>query len=162
LSNLDWSRFRNVDGVETTVNRPFAFPLVQGKHWEIDYTESNPNPAHRSEHFHSTYTVVGWEQVKVPAGTFNALKIEGDGNWTAVLAPAVGVASQSRVTGSGATTVMQSQKVSPQTVSGRTYKLFYYVPAVKRWVKSVEEYYSGGEVRTERYTDELESFKPAS
>jgi hypothetical protein len=32
---------------------------------------------------------------------------------------------------------------------------------VKRWVKSVEEYYSSGGVRNERYSEELESFKPA-
>jgi hypothetical protein len=32
---------------------------------------------------------------------------------------------------------------------------------VKHWVKSVEEYYSNGGARNERYTQELESFKPA-
>jgi hypothetical protein len=35
------------------------------------------------------------------------------------------------------------------------------VPEVKRWVKSVEEYYGSGGVRNERYTGELESFKLA-
>jgi hypothetical protein len=44
-------------------------------------------------------------------------------------------------------------------VSGRTYKAFWYVPEVRRWVKSVEEYYGSGGVRNERYTAELESFK---
>jgi hypothetical protein len=33
------------------------------------------------------------------------------------------------------------------------------VPEVKRWVKSVEEYYSSGGVRNERYAQELQSFK---
>jgi hypothetical protein len=46
-------------------------------------------------------------------------------------------------------------------VSGRTYKAFWYVPEVRRWVKSVEQYYGSGGVRNERYTGELESVKPA-
>jgi hypothetical protein len=36
-----------------------------------------------------------------------------------------------------------------------------YVPEVRRWVKSVEEYYGNGGVRNERYTGELESLKLA-
>ena len=48
-----------------------------------------------------------------------------------------------------------------RTVAGRTYKAFWYVPEVRRWVKSVEEYYGSGGVRNERYTDELESFQLA-
>jgi hypothetical protein len=44
------------------------------------------------------------------------------------------------------------------TASGRTYKAFWYVPEVRRWVKSVEEYYASSGVRNEKYTGELESF----
>jgi hypothetical protein len=54
---------------------------------------------------------------------------------------------------------MQSQKVTPQTATGRLYKAFWYVPEIKRYVKSVEEYYNAGGVRNERYTEELDSFK---
>jgi hypothetical protein len=54
---------------------------------------------------------------------------------------------------------MQSGKTLPTTVSGRTYKAFWYVPDVKRWVKSDEEYYNANNVRTERYADELEAYK---
>jgi hypothetical protein len=47
-----------------------------------------------------------------------------------------------------------------RSATGRTYKAFWYAPEVKRWVKSVEEYYGSGGVRNESYTTELESFKP--
>ena len=56
---------------------------------------------------------------------------------------------------------MQSRKVTPQSATGRLYKAFWYVPEINRFVKSVEEYYSAGGVRNERYTDELDSYKIA-
>ena len=46
--------------------------------------------------------------------------------------------------------------------SGRTYMAIWYVPEVKRWVKSMEEYYTPGGVRNERYVSELERFEVAS
>lgn len=54
-----------------------------------------------------------------------------------------------------------AEETREETVSGRTYKAFWYVPEVKRCVKSVEEYYAHGGVRSESYTSELESFKLA-
>ena len=59
----------------------------------------------------------------------------------------------------GATTVTQTGKTSATTLTGRTYKAFWYVPAVKRWVKSVEQYYDPNGIRYERSGDELEGFK---
>ena len=161
LVGPDWSRVRSVNGHSTVVNRPLAFPLAIGKTWVIDYTEDHPNRLHSSEHFHTPYRVTGWEDVTVPAGTFHALKIEADGEWFAAIAPAVGAVAGSRVDAEGATTVLRTSKVAPRTISGRTYKAFWYVPAVKLWVKNLEEYYNAGGVRTERYTDELESYKVA-
>jgi hypothetical protein len=58
--------------------------------------------------------------------------------------------------------VTQTQKTTATPVSGRTYKAFWYVPEVKRWVKSVEEYYAASGVRSERYTSELESVRLAN
>jgi hypothetical protein len=55
--------------------------------------------------------------------------------------------------------VTQVQKARTEPATGRTYKAFWYVPEVRRWVKSVEEYYGSGGVRNERFTMELESFK---
>ena len=155
----DWSRVRDVNGKETVVNRPLAFPLSDGKSWEVDYTEQNPNKNHKSERFDSHFVVVGYETVEVPAGKFRALKIESDGHWEAQLAPGQSVV-QSAQTGQGdATMATQVQNTAERQTSGRLYKAFWYVPEVKRWVKSVEEYYSSGGVRNERYSQELESFK---
>ena len=57
--------------------------------------------------------------------------------------------------------MVQSNRIVPSTASGRLYKAFWYVPAVKRWVKSVEEYYSANGQRTSSYRDELVSFNTA-
>ncbi len=161
LVGSDWSRSRSVNGVDKVVNRPLAFPLSEGKNWVIDYREDNPNREHKYEIFHSKFVVTGWEQVTVPAGTFNALKIESDGQWTAENAPAVSTASTTRADGQGATAIVQANKVQATIGTGRTYKAFWYVPEVKRWVKSVEEYYGSNEVLTSRYSSELESYTVA-
>ena len=159
LVGRDWCRFRNVNGKEEVVNRPFLFPLEPGKSWEIEYTEDHPNREHRKEQFNHHYIVIGWEDVDVPAGHFTAIKVESEGKWKAELEPSIKVGSSSQTSRDGATTVIQSQKVAPQTATGRLYKAFWYVPEIKRQVKSIEEYYSAGGVRNERYTEELESFK---
>jgi hypothetical protein len=157
----DWSRVRDVNGQQTVVNRPFAFPLSQGKKWDVEYTEDNPNKQHKSETFETHYSVVGYETVEVPAGKFNALKIEADGVWHAQIAPQQNVV-QAAQSGQDQTTLLTSVgKTSERTASGRLYKAFWYVPEVKRWVKAVEEYYGSNGVRNERTTLELESFKPA-
>ncbi len=159
LTGPDWSRFRSVNGHETVVNRPLSFPLSIGKSWEVEFSEDHPNRQHSSEHTRTAYKVIGWEDVTVIAGTFHALKVEAEGEWSAAIAPAVSATSGARIDAQGATTVMQTGKTSAATLTGRTYKAFWYVPAVKRWVKSVEEYYDPNGTRYERYADELESFK---
>jgi hypothetical protein len=162
LSGADWSRSRSVNGQDTVVNRPLSFPLFEGKTWVVEYTEEKPNAAHSTETFHSEYKVVGHESVDVPAGNFDAVKIEVDGKWTAELAPLTGVSSGTRVNANGTTVVTQTTKVTPKTITGRLYKAYWYVPAVKRYVKTVEEYYDTNGRRTERFTNELEAFVPAA
>jgi hypothetical protein len=159
LVGPDWSRLRDVNGKETVVNRPLAFPLSDGKSWEVDYTEQNPNKNHKSERFDSQFRVVGYETVEVPAGTFRALKIESEGHWEADLAPGQSVVQSAESGQGGAAMVTQVQNTTERHTTGRLYKAFWYVPEVKRWVKSVEEYYSSGGVRNERFSQELESFK---
>ncbi len=162
LVGADWSRFRNVDGKDTVVNRPFEFPLSPGKSWEVEYKDDHPtNRSHSSEQFKEKYTVTGWEDVTVPAGAFRALKVEAEGQWTAVIAPAAGVAAQTRSDAHGSTVVVQSNRVTPQTVTGRLYKAFWYVPSVKRWVKTDEEYFNTSGVQSEKDAEELESYKLA-
>ena len=161
FAGSDWSRSRDVNGADTVVNRPLSFPLTAGKSWEVSYTEMNPNKAHQSEKFDIKYTVVGWESVDVPAGKFQALKIESDGQWHATVAPNQKIVQGAESTGHGATLFTDVDKTAAREVSGKIYKAFWYVPEVKRWVKSVEEIYAAGGVRSSRYTGELESFKLA-
>jgi hypothetical protein len=161
LVGPDWSRMRDVNGKETVVNRPLAFPLSDDTSWDVSYKEENPNKHHKSEEFDNHFRVVGYETVEVPAGKFRALKIESEGHWVAHLAPGQSIVQGTQSGQGGATTVTQVQNTDERQTTGRTYKAFWYVPEVKRWVKSVEEYYSSGGVRNERYSQELESFKPA-
>ena len=159
IAGADWSRSRSVNGQQTIINQPLSFPLADGKSWIVDYTEAELNRLHSSEHFKTTYTVVGAEDVTVPAGTFHAIKIEAEGEWTATMAAAQSNLTGTRTDATGATTVTQSNKVQPKTFSGRLYKAFWYVPSVKRWAKSLEEYFDANGVRSERAVEELESFK---
>jgi hypothetical protein len=135
----DWAKFRSVNGVETVVGRPLAFPLALGKSWNVNYSENNPNPRHVREEFDVTYKVVGWEDVTTPAGVFKALKIEGKGNWVAD-SPAR-IQTNSVMAKQGVAVAQSSQNVvqGPQRVTGRIYHVVWYAPEVKRWVKSRDE-----------------------
>src|SRR5207245_2132270 len=46
LATLEWGITRDVNGAETLVNRPLAFPLTPGKSWGLEFTEQNPNKKH--------------------------------------------------------------------------------------------------------------------
>jgi hypothetical protein len=135
----DWARFRSVNGVETVVSRPLAFPLALGKSWNINYTENNPNPRHVREEIDITYKVVGWEDVTTPAGAFKALKIEGKGNWVADSPARVQTNSVLAKQGVGLAQSSQNVVQGPQRATGRIYRVVWYVPEVKRWVKSRDE-----------------------
>jgi len=159
IAATDWSRMRDVNGKETVVNQPFSFPLSIGKTWEVQYTEQHPNKSHKYEKWFNKFIVIGFETIEVPAGKFKALKIEAEGRWTAELEPSQLVVQGAQSTQNNTTMVTKVEKTTADPVTGRTYKAFWYAPEAKRWVKSVEEYYSNGGVRNERYTGELESFK---
>ncbi|RKP59295.1 hypothetical protein [Pararobbsia silviterrae] len=162
IAGIDWSRSRNVNGTETLVNQPLSFPLTTGKSWNVKYTEAHPNPKHDSESLDERFKVVGIENIEVPAGKFDAIKVEAEGDWTAQTAPVRSATGGTVVTETGAAAVAQTRKVPSVTTTGRLYKAFWYVPEIGRWVKSVEEYYSSNGVRNERVTSELESFKHGS
>lgn len=161
LVGNDWSRFRSVDGREQVVNRPFSFPLTSGKTWTVDYVESNPNRNLSSEHWVTNYRVVGTERITVPAGTFDAIKVEGTGQWTATIAPAVTGIATTRSDIQGVAVANRIDRQVSHDATGRIYKAFWYVPAVKRAVKIVEETYDSGGSRIESRTSELESYKVA-
>ena len=157
----DWARRRSVDGQEIVVNRPFAFPLVAGKTWALDYRETDPNRNLSSERWEIHYQVVDVEPVTVPAGTFDAVKIEATGRWTGTLANAVTGIATTRSDEQGVAVTNRLDRQTPHDATGRLYKAFWYVPAVKRAVKVVEEVYSSNGTRTESRTSELESYAVA-
>ena len=162
IAGADWSRERSVNGTEVVVNRPFAFPLSPGKTWSVDYTELHPNKMFASQKWNSQYWVVGTETVEVPAGKFQAIKIEAEGDWIAQAEPTHTITQAVQVQQGNTATMTHAQNVGPVQSTGRTYKAFWYVPEIGRWVKSVEEYYGSNGVRNERYTTELESFKKSA
>lgn len=157
---LDWSARLVVDGEEKSAGRPLSFPMRVGDSWSADWTDGRRVGNQLKVHGHSTYKVVGWEDVTVPAGTFRALKIEAKGFLDAdVIIPSV--AQSTAVAGGGSgTSVSQAQAGGRGVVHRTTYDLVYYVPEVKRMVKTVVEQYNEGDVMTGRTTDELVSFKP--
>jgi hypothetical protein len=159
IAGADWSRERNVNGADVVVNRPFVFPLSPGKTWTVEYTEQHPNKAFASQKWSSQYRVVDTETVEVPAGKFQAIKIEAEGEWVAQMEPTQTIAQAVQTQQGDTAMITHAQKTGPVQVTGRTYKAFWYVPEIGRWVKSVEEYYGSNGVRNERYTGELESFK---
>lgn len=157
----DWSQRRVIDGEQTVIGRPLSFPLTIGKTWTVDYTDPARHGLQVSAEHHEVFKVVGWEDVTTPAGVFHALRIEDNGK---VKANFLGSSSSigGAVAGGGATTaVTHSAATGPHTVYGEFFSTFDYVPAVKYWVKSVEEDFNGENVRTVRRIDELISFKPA-
>jgi hypothetical protein len=87
------------------------FPLkVGGKHEAIFETSAVRVGSGRWK-AEMTTTVVGWEEVTVPAGKFRALKIEAQGTFQGLDTRYAGIAQ----------------------------RIFWYVPEVKRWVKAYRE-----------------------
>ncbi|PRG57233.1 hypothetical protein [Burkholderia gladioli] len=158
ISGLDWSRARNVNGTEQVVSRPLAFPLGTGKQWEVKFTEQQPTARLNSRTYDTRMRVVGHEAIDVPAGHFDAIKIEGEGQWTAELAPTQVAGSTVVHDNNGVTAISHAGGQKAVTTTGRLYKAVWYVPSVNRWVKTVEEYYNPNGTRAQRLSSELESF----
>ena len=85
----------------------FKFPLQVGDSYKAAYETVIPKQSIKARNERQV-TVVGWEDVVVPAGKFRALKIVSDGRF---------------------------QRVEPSSVSGSSRNVIWYVPAIKRWAK---------------------------
>ena len=57
-----------------------------------------------------------------------------------------------------AATSVARDVIAAKKITGRLYNLFYYVPSVKRWVSSLEEYYDVNGKVTSSSTVELKDF----
>jgi hypothetical protein len=154
----DWSRFRGINGVETIVMRPLSFPLSVGKSWSVEYTEINPDAAHSKEQFTIPFKAVAWEDVETPAGKFKALKIVANGNWVADVVARTRI--DTGVAGAPGAAQMSRQDVvqGPRRIEGRVYHAIWYVPAVKRWVKSIDETFSSDGQVMDHAESELTAF----
>jgi hypothetical protein len=76
--SFDLNRQRTING-EASDSGWFRFPLVPGKKWQNK--ELWINARGRNGYDEMNYLVVGNEKIAVPAGTFNTLKITGEGRW---------------------------------------------------------------------------------
>lgn len=161
LAGKDWSQSRSFEGVETVVLRPLAFPLAPGGTWALKFTQPNPKPAVKALTMDLRYAVADRpEPVTVPAGTYQAIRIEAEGRWVEELNPTQTTSQVTQNTPEGSTTVSGTRAATATTRSGRLYQLWWYVPELKRWAKSVEEFYTPDGTRGERRSQELVSFRP--
>lgn len=94
--------------------RALSFPMAAGKKWEHTNTRSHPTCGKSITELKNE--VIGWEDVKVPAGTFRALRIDSDGNWR------------------------------NSCGSGKLTYRFWYAPKVKWLVKSDSRVFAGGQL----------------
>lgn len=89
----------------------FRFPLRVGDTYDTRFEIAFPQRGSLRVRREYTVKVVGWEEVKVAAGTFRALHLEAEGSWQ-------------RLDGAG---------------RGRLRSAFWYAPEAKRWVKNILE-----------------------
>jgi hypothetical protein len=161
LVGLDWSHRLLVDGEQKTTARPFSFPLKVGTSWTTDWTDPRRQGNQISGHTRSTYKVVGWEDVTVPAGVFHALKVEISASADAdVVVPSVAQSTAVGEFGAGAATT-RVQQGGRGKLHFTLYTIIYYAPEVKRAVKTVDEQYNSSEVMVLRNTEEMISYKLA-
>ena len=158
--DADWSVVQNIGGKNTMTSHPFDFPMQPGKTWKVEYVIERPDAQTKTEKISKQYTVIGWEEIKVAAGTFHALKVEMEGEWSKEFNTRGPSATSGVSTGeAGSVAVAQSlNAATPKPVSGRLYQAFWYVPEVKSHVKLIVEDYQAGGSLNKRMTENLESF----
>lgn len=106
-ATAEWNMVASArDGVFTPNTGLLHFPLRPGNRWNSSYTAKFPREEYDARH-ERTVTVVGWQNVQVPAGSFRALKVVSEG------------------------TVQRSDRPRPGDVT----EVVWYVPEVRRFVK---------------------------
>ena len=106
----DWQSAVSPDGgVVETQRSLLQFPLVPGRQYQAAWDIRRPGFGEFHVRHERRVTVVGWEDIEVPAGKFRALKIQADGYF----------------------------KRLDRQVQDEARNTIWYVPQVKRWVKSV-------------------------
>lgn len=106
---------------------PLQFPLYPGKRWQFQYKYTPA--AGGTLKVEQTATVAGWEEVRVPAGTFRALKVVHTGRYQAT---AYGF-----------------------SWSGLIHEAYWYAPAAKRVVRMEYQDTTGSGSKWDHWRDEL-------
>jgi hypothetical protein len=110
-ATAEWNTVTSArDGVFTPDTGLLHFPLHPGARWKSTYTVKFPRQDFDAHH-ERWVTVVGWEDVAVPAGKFRALKVVSEGS------------------------VQRSDRPRAGDVS----ETVWYVPEVRRFVKWIFE-----------------------
>jgi len=106
----EWNTVVAVDeGVVEVEQGMFQFPLAPGREYRAAWEIRRPRAGAFHVRHERKVTVVGWEDIEVPAGKFRALKVQADGHF----------------------------RRYDRLASDEARNTFWYVPQVKRWVKHV-------------------------
>jgi len=106
----DWQSAVSPDGgVVETERSLLQFPLAPGRQYPAAWEIRRPSAGEFHVRHERRVTVVGWEDIEVAAGKFRALKIQADGHFRRL----------------------------DKEVRDEARNTIWYVPQVKRWVKSV-------------------------
>jgi hypothetical protein len=104
----DWNAVSTVDGSNYDPHLGLLrFPLAVGDAWPVAYENTVPKRGAYRVKVGGKSRVAGWEDVRVPAGRFHALKIVFDGEF---------------------------QRID-RSAAGITHVEIWYAPRVKRWVR---------------------------
>ena len=108
----DWNGVVAVDeGIMDVKQGLLQFPLAVGRTYPALWEMRRPRVGKFHVRHERTVKVAGWEEVEVPAGKFLALKVQAEGRW---------------------------QRLDRKS-SDWARNTMWYVPEVKRWVKSYYE-----------------------
>jgi len=106
----DWNVAVSADGAVTVMEQGmFQFPLSPGRQYSAAWDIRRPNFGEFHVRHERKVNIVGWEDIEVPAGKFRALKIEANGYFRRI----------------------------DREVQDEARNIIWYVPQVKRWVKSL-------------------------
>ena len=106
----DWNAVNAVDeGVFEVEKGIFQFPLSVGQQYPAMWEVRRPRAGEFHVRHERKVTIMGWEDVEVPAGKFRALKLQADGYYRRI----------------------------DTLASDEARNTYWYVPQVKRWEKHV-------------------------
>ena len=97
------------EGVVELVKGVLQFPLSPGRQYAAAWEIRRPRAGAFHVRHERKVTVVGWEDIEVPAGKFRALRVQADGHFRRL----------------------------DKLASDEARNTYWYVPQVKRWVKHV-------------------------